>query len=166
MDIAQFEHLQLFDNLTPAQSATVRKLFASIEEHSGSVLFCQGDIAEYLYIVADGEVLIEYKPDDGPALTIARIRANGVVGWSAALGSPNYTSSAVCITDSTLLRVCGADLRDFCQQNPETGVLLVERLAAVIAKRLRNTHGQVLALLEQGLRTDFKKPVEAEHFAR
>jgi CRP-like cAMP-binding protein len=164
MDTARFENLKLFDHLTSAQSTAVRGLFTPLDEPLGTVLFCQGDAAEYLYIVADGEVIIEYKPDDGPLLTIARVRSDGVVGWSAALSSPNYTSSAVCVTDCLLLRVSGAELRDFCQHNPDTGALFVERLAAVIAKRLRNTHGQVLALLEQGLRIDLKKTAEAEHF--
>ena len=163
MDTAQFEHLKLFDNLTIAQSNLIRELFAPVEEYSGAVIFCQGDPAEFLYVVVEGEVLIEYKPDDGPMLTIAHIRTDGVVGWSAALSSPKYTSSAVCVTDCSLLRVSGADLRDFCRQHPETGSLLVERLAAVIAIRLRNTHGHVLALLEQGLRTSLKKSEDAEH---
>jgi CRP-like cAMP-binding protein len=108
-------------------------------------------------------VLIEFKPDDGPVLTIAHIRPDGVVGWSAALGSPEYTSSAICETDCTLLRVSGASLRDLCRKHPETGAILVERLAAVIAKRLRNTHGHVLALLEQGLQPAPQKPVQAEN---
>ncbi len=110
MDADQINQLKLFEDLTPAQSTMIRDIFSPVEELSGSVIFCQGDPAEYLYIVAEGEVLIEYKPDDGPLLTIARIRTDGVVGWSAALGSPDYTSSAICSTDCTLLRVSGAAL--------------------------------------------------------
>ena len=37
--------------------------------------------------------------------------------------------------------------------------LLLERLAAVIAERLRNTHHHVIALLEQGLRIRMHKSV-------
>lgn len=162
MDTDQFCQLKLFENLTPGQTAIIRGVFTPVEAPSGSVIFCQGDPAGHLYVVAEGEVLIEYKPDDGPLLTIARIRTDGVVGWSAALGSPNYTSSAVCATDCVFLRVSGDALRDLCRQHPEAGALLVERLAAVIAIRLRNTHSQVIALLEQGLRPTARKSVEVE----
>ncbi len=156
-----FDQLSLFDNLTPVQSAFVRHLFVPIETCSGDTLFKQGDPALFLYIVIDGEVLIQYKPDDAPVITVARIKKEGVLGWSAALGSPYYTSAAVCSTDCILLRVSGQDLRDLCDQYPDTGSLILNRLAEVIAKRLRNTHAHVMALLEQGLRLGSRKLVEA-----
>lgn len=162
MAVNFFDQIHLFDGLTPMQSAIVCQLFVPVEEYAGSVIFEQGDPAEYLFIVAEGEVLIRYKPDDGPMLIIARIRPDGVVGWSAALGSPNYTSSAVCASPTRLLRVSGADLRDLCERHPEIGSLVLERLAAVIAKRLRNTHVHVVALLEKGMGYGLRNPVEAE----
>jgi len=161
MSLYYFDQLKLFDNLTPAQNTLVRQLFVPVEECSGSTLFNQGDPASYLYIVVKGEVLIQYKPDDGPLLPIARIKPEGVVGWSAALGSPNYTSSAICSFDSQLLRISAEDLRDLCERYPETGSLVLERLAVVIAERMRNTHVHVIALLEQGLRIGSNKPAEA-----
>jgi CRP-like cAMP-binding protein len=130
-------------------------------EPAGTVLFEQGDPAVHLYVVTEGEVHIRYKPEDGPALIVARVRTDGVVGWSAALRSPMYTSSAVCSTECYMLRVSGQDLRDLCARHPETGRLILERLAAGIAERLRNTHKHVLELLEQGLRVEVSKPVTA-----
>ena len=165
MSVYLFDQIHLFDNLTPAQTAIVKPLFAPIEEYTGAIIFEQGELAEYLYIVVEGEVLIQYKPDDGPLLVIARIRPEGVVGWSAALGSPYYTSTAVCAAPCKLLRVSGADLHDLYQSNPETGSLVLDHLAEVIAKRLRNTHAHVLALLENGLRYGIRKPVELDHFS-
>ncbi len=155
------DHILIFQDLTPDQIALVRPLFVLSFEPAGSEIFQQGELAEYLYILVDGEVNIRYKPDDGPVLNVTRVHPGGVVGWSAALGNPEYTSSAVCISDCQMLRVRGQDLRQLCEQHPETGVLILERLAAVIAERLRNTHQQVMALLEQGLRIDVNKPIVA-----
>jgi CRP-like cAMP-binding protein len=165
MSLYYFDQLKLFDDLTPVQNAIVRQLFFPVEECSGSMLFNQGDPANYLYIVVNGEVLIQYKPDDGPILTVARIKPEGVVGWSAALGSPNYTSSAICSTDCQLLRISSEDLRGLCERYPETGALVLERLAVVIAQRMRNTHVHVIALLEQGLRIGISRPTEAAHIS-
>jgi len=104
-----------------------------------------------MYLVISGEIAINYKPEDGSSITMARVGPGGVVGWSAALGNRLYTSSAVCTVYTQMLRVRGADLRNLCQQYPETGILILDRLATVIAERLRNTHEQVIALLKQGL---------------
>jgi len=142
-----------------AQRAQVGSLFTMLNESCNTVIFEQGIKAEYLYILVEGEALIEFKPYDGPEITVARIKSEGVFGWSAMLGSPTYTSSAVCLTDCKLLRVSGTDLRKFCDQDPETGKLLLQRLTEVVAERLKNSYPQVMALLEQGMRLDTPKAI-------
>lgn len=148
------DQLSLFHDFSPQQRALLHGMFHPSQEPEGTLLFEQGAPAEYLYVVIEGEVHIRYKPDDGPSLTVARITTEGVVGWSATLGSPFYTSSAVCSTDCKMLRVRGEDLRGLYARDPDTGQKVLERLAAVIAERLRNTHRHVIELLEQGLRLD------------
>lgn len=152
-----YNHLSLFQGLSASQNLLVKPIFQSVYEPAGNILFNQGDLADYLYLVLDGEVIIRYKPEDGPAIIVSRVRAEGIVGWSSALGSPSYTSSAVCTTDCQMLRVRGEDLRALCENYPETGALILERLAVVIAERLRNTYDHVITLLEQGLRLNEDK---------
>jgi hypothetical protein len=60
-----------------------------------------------------------------------------------------------------MLRVRGEDLRTLYARHPDTGQQVLERLAAVIAERLRNTHHHVIELLQQGLRLDVSKSVSA-----
>ncbi len=148
-----FDQIPLFQGLNCDQCELLRPLFLPVDCYSGTALFEQGDPAEYLYLVVVGEVVIHYKPDDGPAILVARVRPGGIVGWSAALGSRSYTSGATCEEYTQMVRLRGEDLRELCNQYPETGILIMERLATVIAERLRNTHEHVMALLLQGLRT-------------
>ncbi len=148
-----FKHLAIFQGMSAPQQELMSALFIPYDCGDETVIFEQGDPAEFLYIVVNGEVIVSFKPDDGPAIIVARIHPGGVVGWSAALGSRMYTSGAYCTGDTRLLRIRGTDLRKICEQYPETGVILLDRLAAVIAQRLTSTHDQVLALLELGLRS-------------
>jgi hypothetical protein len=60
-----------------------------------------------------------------------------------------------------MLRVRKNDLRQLCENYPETGGLFLDRLAAMIAERLRTTHPQLIELLEQGLAVHIAKPVAA-----
>jgi CRP/FNR family transcriptional regulator, cyclic AMP receptor protein len=145
--------LAIFQGMSATQQELLSALFVPYECGDETLIFEQGDLAEFLYIVVEGEVIVSFKPDDGPAITVARIQPGGVVGWSAALGSRMYTSGAYCTGDTRLLRIRGTDLRKLCEQYPETGIILLDRLAAVIAQRLTSTHDQVLALLELGLRS-------------
>ena len=155
---AAFDQLPLFDNLTTSQRALLQSIFVRCDCKASEVIFEQGDWAEHLFIVVEGEVVIQFKPDDGPVLDVAHIHAGGVFGWSAAFGGDRYTSGATCVKASTLLRVRGNDLKKLRQEHPETGILILERLAAVVAERLRHSHKQVVALLEHGL-TNGVKPI-------
>jgi CRP-like cAMP-binding protein len=149
-----FERLALFQDLSVEQGDLLRSLFIIKYLPAGAELFKQGEQAECLYVVIEGEVHIRYKPEDGPALIVARVQPEGVVGWSAAIGSPAYTSSAFCVEDSKLLCTRSQDIRQLCEDHRETGILLLERLAALISERLKNAHQQVMAMLEQGMQVD------------
>jgi CRP/FNR family transcriptional regulator, cyclic AMP receptor protein len=147
-----FDQLPLFEGINDAQLALLRQIFTPVDCYANTMLFEQGDPAEFLYLVVVGEVIVNFKPDDGPAITVARVQPGGAVGWSAALGSRSYTSRAECLVYTQMLRVRGTDLRKLCEQNPEAGLIILDRLATVIAERLSSTHKQVVALLELGLR--------------
>ena len=148
-----FNQLILFQDFTPEQIALVEPLFTSIRIETGTVIFEQGDPAEYLYLVVEGEVVIRFKPDDGPPLIVAHVRPEGVVGWSAALGSTTYTSAAISVTPCKMLRVLGVDLRALCEEHPVAGTRILERLASKITERLHSSQESVVAMLEQGLHT-------------
>jgi CRP/FNR family transcriptional regulator, cyclic AMP receptor protein len=151
MSIQSLTQLPLFEGFALPQLELLDSLFTSCEFPADTLLFAQGDAAEFLYVVTAGEVVVNFKPDDAPSISVARVRPGGVVGWSAALGSRVYTSGALCTLDCQLLRVRGGDLRMLCQNHPETGGIVLQRLAEVISQRMSNAHNQVVALLEIGL---------------
>lgn len=146
-----FQRISLFEGLTFEQRQLLRPLFIPCDYPASTVLFEQGEPADFLFLVATGEVVIRYKPEDGPAMVISRVRPGGVVGWSAALGNRRYTSSAVCNAYCQMLRVRGEVLRQLCEEQPEIGAVILNRLADIIAERLRYTHDQVITLLKQGM---------------
>jgi CRP/FNR family transcriptional regulator, cyclic AMP receptor protein len=148
-----FRQLILFQDFTPEQIALVEPLFSSICVDAGTVIFEQGDPAEYLYLVVEGEVVVRFKPDDGPPLVVAHVRPEGVVGWSAALGTTTYTSAAVSVTSCKMLRVLGVDLRALCEEHPVTGTRVLELIASRLTGRLPYSQERVVAMLEQGLHT-------------
>ncbi len=147
-DLAQ---LMLFQDFNAEQLEMLRPLFTYFYMPADSVVFDQGEMAEFFYILVEGEVAIRYKPDDGPLLVVTRVHPEAVIGWSAAIGSPLYTSSAVCTSECKILRVQGEKLREFYQTHPGTGGMFLERLATMIERRLRSNHPQLMALLEQGM---------------
>ena len=153
-----FDQLPISYDLSPAQRNLLEPLLSICDCAADEVIFEQGAAVEYLFILINGEVAIRFKPDDGEALTVARINKGGVFGWSAAFGRHKYTSGAACVTKTRLLRMRGEDLRKLRQNHPETGILVLERLAAVVVERMQSSHAQsqVVAMLEDALKNGIK----------
>ena len=146
--------LALFQDLSPSQLSLILALVEICKFPENQAIFEQGEQADHLFIVISGEVIVRYKPYDGPDIVVARIGPGGVFGWSAALGRSVYTSAAISDCPSEVFRFKARDLQKLYEQNPEIGNIVLDRLATVIAERLRSTHNQVLAILTQGIDLD------------
>jgi CRP/FNR family cyclic AMP-dependent transcriptional regulator len=147
------ESIPLFQGLDLEDLKLLSERLETDSFSEGEVIFGQGDRADRLYVLISGRVAIQFKPEDGDTITVTEITEGGVFGWSSALGRTSYTSCAVCLAESEALSVLGDELRELCATHPETGVIILERLAEVIAARLRNTHAHVVGMLQRGMRT-------------
>ena len=150
MALKEFSTMYVFEGLTEEQIHAISALLEAREYIKDDVIFEQGQEAGYLFILKDGEVSISYKPYDGPPISVSVISSGGVFGWSTALGRDCYTSSAIAQTDCELLCISGSQLKSFCKEDNVTGIILLDRLAGVIAERLNQTHAQILSILTKG----------------
>lgn len=143
----ELARLPLFAGLAPAHLALLAPLFRPVHFAAGAKAFAEGDAASFVYVLVSGDVTIQFRPSDGGCLDIARIRQGGVFGWSAALGRPVYTSSAVCGTPVETLAAQAAELRRVMLADAELGAVLLERMADVVVSRLEGLRAQLTTLL-------------------
>lgn len=147
----EIANISIFKDLSTDDIDKMAPLFDMVCLKQNQVIFEHGMVADYLYILLEGEVVVNFKPYDGPQLNVARISTGGVFGWSSILGRQIYTSEAVAVVDSTAIRIGGDELRHLCEKKPQTGQVILERLASVIAEPLHSTHDQIFALLTQSI---------------
>jgi CRP-like cAMP-binding protein len=143
--------IPLFKELVEHQMDLLSQLFEPFSCQTGTVIFQQGASADFLYVVISGTVDMSFKPYDGNPITISHVGRDGLFGWSAVLGSENYTSSAIAIEDVGGFRIRGSELRRFCLEHPEAGRDILERLADGVSFRWKDAHKQVKAILFQGM---------------
>ncbi len=156
MEIEAYGHLPVFAGIPSAQMRSIAAYLTAERFLKDELIFQQGQRAKFIYILACGEVVIRYKPYDGPPLVISRICPGEVFGWSAALGREIYTSAALATQDSITLRIRGADLHTLCSKSPKTGKLFLERLAGGVNDRFKTTaHSQIMGLLSQGIDQEY-----------
>jgi CRP-like cAMP-binding protein len=151
MKLEKYCQLAFFNGMSERDMNLLEPYFAPQSWVAGTAVFQQGDYAEYLYLVVKGEVVIHYKPHDGPLMTVTHVQPGGVFGWSAAMGNPTYTSAAVCALDSEVIRIRATDLRTLYEKYPDLKNIILSRLSAVIAERRKIRQGELTSMLANGL---------------
>ena len=152
MTLRELSILPMFRGLESEELQLLTSCFQRESYQGETLIFKQGERAEKLHILLSGKVEIRFKPYDSEVITVASLRQGDVFGWSAALGRQDYTSDAFVTTPGNGLSIRGDVLREFCESHPQIGIILLERLAEVISSRLRQTHGKVVQLLQEGLK--------------
>jgi CRP-like cAMP-binding protein len=149
--LADLARVRPFEDLSPADLILIEPYFSSSTHTAGDVLFFQDDPADKLYIVRDGDVAVKYKPYDAPEITVTHLRKGDVLGWSTALGNSSYTSTAVCTSDVSVLQITGSDLRNLIAKHPQTGTMVMDRLAAAVSPRWKDAQRQVRTMIRKGM---------------
>ena len=145
------KRVTIFRELSEDQIGLLKPLFEEFSCQPGMIIFQQGEQAEFLYMVLNGKVDMSFKPYDGMPITVSHVGKGGLFGWSAVVGSDTYTSTAIAIEPVEAFRVHGSDLRKFCQEHPEKGKAILERLADGVSLRWKDAHKQVQSILVQGM---------------
>jgi CRP-like cAMP-binding protein len=141
------ETVPLFKGLDDHILQLLEPLFETYSCSAGEIIFEQGDLAHYLYLILEGTVEIRYKPYDGPPLTVTYLEQNSIIGWSAVIGNTTYTSGAVCRQDCQAIRMSSRDLHDLCTREPETGRVILNLLAESVSPRWQDAQSQIQMLL-------------------
>lgn len=147
IEIAQaLERCEFFKDLDKAHLDRVVGLCQSKAYEAGECVFHQGDIGEYVYVIAEGRVALERSADLGlrkGKITLDVLGKGRVLGcWSTLLGEPHLLMcTAVCHQQTKLLAVRGSDLRDMMLADKELGFRLMERFCFLLRERIRAAYG-------------------------
>jgi CRP/FNR family cyclic AMP-dependent transcriptional regulator len=120
---------------------------------AGDHIFEQGEHSARLYIVTDGQVLLQRSIDISTGEKKA-IWPLGLLGkgramrWTALLYGPRYaTASAICQKPTKVVSIEGASLRTVLEEHPTIGFRVMDRLACMLGERLRTAYNTMEAHL-------------------
>lgn len=134
--------VELFDRI-PSHIIDEIAGFAVEETHPlDHVLFRQGEDADYLYILEDGQVAVT-APGEKP-VTFPISEPGAIFGWSALVEPRKYTATAELSMDSQVVKIDGERLLRVFENHPHEGLTVMRRLAGVVASRLIQTYQRLV----------------------
>jgi CRP-like cAMP-binding protein len=149
-----------FRGLTSEQLNLIVPLFVRFSVPAGTAIFKQGDKALHLFLIVNGAVTIQYKPYDGPMITLSHLESGEIFGWSSVIGGQTYTSDAISTTEVEALRVRGSDLVRLCAEHPKAGYAILDKLAEAVSPRWTYARQQIQSILTNSVElenTDSKR---------
>ncbi len=120
----------VFKDLSPEDLMKLAEIASASEHGQGKVVFRQGDPGDVLCVVVSGCVEIR-----NGAQRIATQRPNDFFGELALFDQEPRSADAVCVEDTVLLEIGGADLEALMERRPE----IAREIIRVLARRLRQT---------------------------
>jgi signal-transduction protein with cAMP-binding, CBS, and nucleotidyltransferase domain len=141
------ENVEVFHELNDDQLTEIQKC-CQVEEFSrGDKIFGTGEEPQYLWVVMEGQVTLQWEVPGRSALpepTISRLSETMTFGWSSLVPPYRYRLSAYCATRACKVIKIGRDaLTDLFDQDAEIGYKVMNRLLAVVASRFLNLQDEV-----------------------
>jgi CRP-like cAMP-binding protein len=110
---------------------------------TGGVIFDEGDAADDLYIITDGEVNIEYTLGSGEKRTVDTVVAGELIMWSALVEPYKSTATGTANSETKLIAMDGKKLRDLCEKDHDLGYRMLICLTKLLAGRLEGARVQL-----------------------
>ena len=100
-------------------------------------IFLQGQPADQLYFIRQGEVALEVTREDGTVLAIQTLTTGDVLGWSWMFEPKVWQFDARPLSLTRVIAMDGDCISTRCEEYSELGYELMRRLATVVVKRLQ-----------------------------
>jgi CRP/FNR family cyclic AMP-dependent transcriptional regulator len=110
---------------------------------AGETIFREGDPANRFYLIESGEVALEAYTIPTNAIRIQTIKAGDVLGWSWLFPPYTWHFDARTVEPTTAIFLYATHIREVCEDRPEMGYDVMQRIAEVVINRLQETRKQL-----------------------
>jgi CRP/FNR family transcriptional regulator, cyclic AMP receptor protein len=109
----------------------------------GDILFREGDVADRIYLVVVGRLVLEVCTPEWGCKQIITVGPGEILGWSSLSDHRRMVATARVIEKAQLVRIDSAKLLAICDEDPQFGYEFMHRTMLALAKRLTATWTQL-----------------------
>ncbi len=148
-----------FVDLSQAQLDCLASIATLRELGTGDLLFKEGDREDYLYVLLEGQVVLEVEVPTRGQVPIYTAEVLDIIGWSSMTPIVRQRTASVRATQPCLLLGLNSKLlQQMCDEDHELGYTIMKRLANVVANRLLTTRLCLLDMIANTLPQDTELP--------
>lgn len=133
-----------FRGLDPAHLALLVGCAANTRFREGTLLFREGEPADYFFLIRHGKVALEIASPPRGSIVVQTLTDGDVVGFSWLLEPHTWMFDARAMVPTQALAINGVCLRAKCEQDPRLGFDLMQRFAKIAVQRLNATRTRLI----------------------
>jgi CRP-like cAMP-binding protein len=150
--LEELDKIELFKGLNDGQLETIRKFCQKLEFNRGDRLFKEGDPADFLWIVTDGQVDLRFElPGNRPTsdqTTISTLsveeQKKRILGWSCFVPPHQMRLSGYFGTRScSVIKISKAELVSLFEKDPQMGYVVMSYLVKVVGFRFNQFQDEI-----------------------
>jgi CRP-like cAMP-binding protein len=148
MATTQIAGHEIFQMLRPEQVSSLSAAAEEITLHSRDLVFRQGEPADYLYVVLEGQVSLRLGDPHGVSVLIDDVGPGSLFGSCVCLQISSYTLSASCSTDSKLLKINASTLKKLMDDDLMLGYSIQTMISRAYFTRYVDTMRKLQAIVQ------------------
>ncbi|CAL9629298.1 cyclic nucleotide-binding domain-containing protein [Streptomyces pilosus] len=136
--------IKLLTALPPPQRARLMALAREVSFPEDTRIFESGGTADRFWVIRSGAVSLDQPVNELHRVTVAALGAGDLLGWSWLFPPHEWDFGAVAFSPVRAYEFDAAAVLRLCEEDPELGLLLVRKVAEVLAHRLEATRGKLM----------------------
>ncbi|GGX00996.1 hypothetical protein GCM10010297_23230 [Streptomyces malachitofuscus] len=136
--------IKLLTALPPPQRERLMALAREVSFPEDSRIFEAGGTADRFWVIRSGAVSLDQQVTELHRVTVAGLGAGDLLGWSWLFPPYEWDFGAVAFSPVRAYEFDAAAVLRLCEEDPELGLMLVRKVAEVLAHRLETTRGKLL----------------------
>ena len=140
------DNISLFADLSESDREAINKLAVTRSYAKGTLVMCEGDHSDSLYIVLSGKVKVFLSDEEGKEVTLNTQGPGEYFGELAMLDEAPRSASVVTVEDTKLAVVSKAAFDECLEKNPKIALTLIRGLARRLRELTENVRN--LALMD------------------
>ncbi|MDR1255279.1 MAG: cyclic nucleotide-binding domain-containing protein [Puniceicoccales bacterium] len=142
----ELAHIPILEELSQEELKIVAPYWHYLDLPPKEILFSEGDPADALYYVLEGELIIYKGNDTAIPFEISRVIADQFFGEQAILDNCIRSGTLQAAETSRLLVLKKDDFYEIIEKHHHIGVILLKGIARYLSLQLRKTTGQFIAI--------------------
>jgi CRP-like cAMP-binding protein len=138
-----YENIGLLRHFSPVYRKQIASLAEPRECLPGACIFQEGERERHVYLVVEGEVMLEIKVPNMGTVRVHQVGAGDLLGWSPVLGRHAMTATARALTACRLLAFDAEYIRVLAERDTRFGLEFFRTMTSALADRLRATRLQL-----------------------